>query len=116
MKVINTKENNNENRYTKLFNFDNTIQIDSLIEFIKQSENEQIKMLECHCYTFDADDHRLYYGVSSIDEIKSVYDRAVSPYFDFSIDFGYRETLSYAFSLVTSINSNSLIYEVDKKN
>lgn len=115
MNVVNTKESDSERRYMKIFNFDNTIQIDSLIELIKKFENDQIKMFECNCYTYDADDHPLYYGLSSLDDIKSVYDSAASPYFDFSIDFVNREDLSYMFSLVTSINSNSLIYEVDKK-
>ena len=115
MKVISTKESDSERRYMKVFTFDDTIQIDSLIDVVKQFENEQVKMLVCHCDTYDANDRRLYYGLSSLDEVKEVYRRSPSPYFDFSIDFGSRENESYLFSLVTSINSNSVIYEVDKK-
>lgn len=40
MEVVETKEVNNEKRCAKLYKFDNTIQISSIISFIKQFENE----------------------------------------------------------------------------
>lgn len=73
-------------------------------------------MLVCKYNTYDSDSHYVYYDCMTVEEIKMVYDKADSPVFDFTIDFGDRENEQYLFSLVTSINSNSLIYEVDKKN
>ena len=115
MNIINTREHDDDRRYTKIFSFDDTIQIGSLLEFIKQFENNETKMLVCECYTYDAEGRRAYYRAYTIDDIKSIYDKAVNPYFEYSIDFGNKETSSYSFSLVANINSKYLIYEVDKK-
>ncbi|MBQ2872651.1 MAG: hypothetical protein IJE89_01465 [Bacilli bacterium] len=115
MNVINTRESNDERRYTKIFYFDNTVQIDSLINFINQFESNGNKMLLCECRSYDSEEHRTYYRASSVEEIREIYDASENPYFEFSVDFVNQETLSYSFSLVTNINSKYLIYEVDKK-
>lgn len=114
MEILNVNESQNDRYYSKTFTLNNGIKIESLIDIIKQFENDQVRMLACYCNTFDENGNQLHYKCNSIEEIKKI-GQGPSPYIDFSIDFGNPESMSYNFSLLTSINSNVLQYVIDKK-
>ena len=114
MKIIDVSENDNVNYYTKKMTLDENIQINSLINFLKQFETEEVKLSVCYCSTFDEDGHPLYRQYNTVDDIVQILELP-SPYVNFSIDFYNTNTNSYAFSLLTSVNSNVLTYVIDKK-
>ena len=114
MNIINSKEYDDSEIYVRTIFFDNTIQVDSLVDLIKQFENASVKMNACHCNTFSDNGSNVCVTYSSVDEILN-FKKAPSPYANFLIEFVDRNTLTYQFDLITGINLNYARYEVDKK-
>lgn len=114
MKVISTTENDNANYYTKKFVFDDNIQIESLISFVKQFETPEYMFSTCHCDTYDEDGSQLYRKYDTIEDIIKIAENH-SPYISFCVEFCNRESMRYGFSLVANTNSNVLSYVVNKK-
>lgn len=114
MKILSVKDNFNDNYYTKTFMLDEGIQIDSLISIIKQFESDNIELFVCHCRTFDENGNQLYKKFNKLEDIQKLTENS-SPYIDFTIDFCNKQTMEYSFSLLTSTNSNTLTYLINKK-
>ena len=96
MNIIDTKEYEDNMTYEKKFTFDNTIQLNNLIPMLRNYENEKIKMLACHCSSFDEEGSVLNGTYNEIDELEAI-KQYPNPSINFSIDFGDRETAMYRF-------------------
>ena len=114
MEVVKMREYEDDDLYVKTCFTNHTFQLDSVIELVKQFESDTVKMLVCHCNTFNENDNELYRRYTTAEEINNFVNEP-SPYATFSIDFGSRDTAQYLFGLVTGINLKYYKYIVNKK-
>lgn len=115
MKILNVKEINDENEYCKFMTLDEYIHIESFIKIIKQFESDQVQMIECVCDTYNDDGESVRYWCSTIEQMEKVVEKSSNPSIYFEARFGLKNTLDYAFTLSTTINTRELVYFVDKK-
>lgn len=114
MNIIKTTEYDDVNTYKKIYFLDQSVQLDSLLAIIKYFENDKVQMLACHCDTFNENGNQMYRRYDQVDDINN-FRNEPSPYANFNIVFGDRDTLEYRFSLSTGINLKYVKYIVDKK-
>lgn len=98
--------------YIHIYKLTNTVQLDSFISILRAFETEDICFAHCDCRGYDEDDHRAYYQIQNIDDMRNLNDWFGSPFIDFDAVFCDRKTQKYRFSLVSDVNSSSLSYYV----
>ena len=115
MKILETKEWQDEERYEKTYKLDNNVTTDSLPEIIKAFEGEEYVMSSCRCETFDENDSPKHCEFLELEDVMKFLDYASNPSVQFMIDFNNKQTNEYAFCVHASTNYNYISYFASKK-
>ena len=114
MKFLEIGKMENADYLRKMYELDDNIQIDSLVNIAKMFETDKIKMVECNCRSFDNDGCSIYMTYNNIDDLFKL-KSAPSPYISAELEYCNKDTFEYCFTIVTDVNSNILTYIVNKK-
>lgn len=115
MKIIKTIETDTEKKYSKACYLDCGLQVEDIVDLIKQLETEyDAKLIECDCNSFREDGSPKFAAFFNAEDLLDT-DNWPNPYVVYCAIFGDKATGEYKFNLSTSINSEIITYSVNKK-